>query len=119
MQTKFSATHPEPISWRPILITLFLLPVFYWWHIECEALPSFGPPPTLMSPLYTVVLAVLILSSLNLLLKKFYPKVYPDRRRVNHRLRVDVNVADLHVLRHVPPVGLYRRARLLFRHARK
>ena len=74
MQTEFSASHPEPISWRPILITLLLLPIFYWWHIECEALPSFGPPPTLMSPLYTVVLVLLILTSLNLLLKKFYPK---------------------------------------------
>ena len=74
MQTKFSVTQPEPISWRPILITLLLLPIFYWWHIECEALPSFGPPPTLMSPLYTVVLAVLILASLNLLLKRFHPK---------------------------------------------
>ena len=74
MQTKFSATHPEPISWRPILITLLVLPIFYWWHIECEALPSFGPPPTLMSPLYTVVLALLVLASLNLLLKRFYPK---------------------------------------------
>ena len=74
MQTEFSASHPEPISWRPILITLFLLPIFYWWHIECEALPSFGPPPTLMSPLYTVVLALLILTSLNFLLKRFYPK---------------------------------------------
>ena len=74
MQTKFSATHPEPISWRLILISLLLLPLFYWWHIECEALPSFGPPPTLMSPLYTVVLALLVLASLNLLVKRFYPK---------------------------------------------
>ena len=74
MQTKFSATHPERIGWRPVLITLLLLPIFYWWHIECEALPSFGPPPTLMSPLYTVVLALLILASLNSLLKRFYPQ---------------------------------------------
>ena len=119
MQTEFTATHPEPVSWRPIVITLLLLPIFYWWHIECEALPSFGPPPTLMSPLYTVVSCRADISIAESTPKKILPQVHADGRRVNHRLRLDVNVADLHVLRHVPPVSFYRRTRLLFRHTRK
>ena len=51
--------------------------------------------------------------------EKILSQIFPDRWRVNHRLRFDVNVADLHVLRHVSPVGLYRRARLLLCHTRK
>ena len=69
-----SSAQPERVTWRPVLISLILLPFFYWWHIECEALPSFGPPPTLMSPLYTVMLTLLTLAFLNLLLKRFGTK---------------------------------------------
>ncbi|MDE0301568.1 MAG: hypothetical protein OXN17_23320 [Candidatus Poribacteria bacterium] len=70
----FSSAHTEQITWRSILISLFLLPFLYWWHITCEALPSFGPPPTLMAPFYTVVFVLLILAVANLTLKRFLPK---------------------------------------------
>ncbi len=70
----FSSEHSEQITWRSILISLFLLPFLYWWHITCEALPSFGPPPTLMAPFYTVVFVLLILAVANLTLKRFLPK---------------------------------------------
>ena len=70
----FSSARPEQITWRSILISLFLLPFLYWWHITCEALPSFGPPPTLMAPFYTVVFVLLILAVANLTLKRFLPK---------------------------------------------
>lgn len=70
----FSSARPEQITWRSILISLFLLPFLYWWHITCEALPSFGPPPTLMAPFYTVVFVLLILALANLTLKRFLPK---------------------------------------------
>ena len=69
-----SSAHSEQITWRSILISLFLLPFLYWWHIKCEALPSFGPPPTLMAPFYTVVFILLILAVVNLILKRFLPK---------------------------------------------
>ena len=65
----FSSAHPEPITRRSILISLILLPLLYRWHIQCEALPSFGPPPTLMAPFYTVVFILLILAVVNLIPK--------------------------------------------------
>ncbi len=70
----FSSAPPEQITWRPILISLFLLPLLYRWHIKCEALPSFGPPPTLMAPFYTVVFILFTLAVINLALKRFIPK---------------------------------------------
>lgn len=70
----FPSPHSEQITWRSILISLFLLPILYCWHITCEALPSFGPPPTLMAPFYTVVFILLTLAVVNLILKRFFPK---------------------------------------------
>ena len=70
----FSSAHPEPITRRSILISLILLPLLYRWHIQCEALPSFGPPPTLMAPFYTVVFILLILAVVNFSLRRFVPK---------------------------------------------
>ena len=70
----FSSARPEQITWRSILISLILLPLLYRWHITCEALPSFGPPPTLMAPFYTVVFVLLTLAVANLTLKRFFPK---------------------------------------------
>ena len=69
-----ATTQPERITWRAILIALILLPFLYKWHIECEALPSFGPPPTLMSPFYSVIFVLLVLVLLNLPLKRFAAK---------------------------------------------
>ena len=59
---------PERITWRTILLSLLLLPFIYRWHIECEALRYTFP--TLMAPFYSVVFTLLILTLLNLPLRK-------------------------------------------------
>jgi hypothetical protein len=61
----------HPVTLRSIVIALFLLPLIYRWHIECEALRYTFP--TLMAPFYSVVFAVLIISALNLILRKWMP----------------------------------------------
>ncbi len=66
------STQPEKITWRTILLSLLLLPFIYKWHIECEALRYTFP--TLMAPFYSVVFSLLVISSINLVLKKYARK---------------------------------------------
>ena len=63
---------PEKITWRTVILSLFLLPFIYVWHIECEALRYTFP--TLMAPFYSVVFTILILVIINVPLKKFAAK---------------------------------------------
>ena len=62
----------QKITWRTILIALLLLPVIYRWHIECEALRYTFP--TLMAPFYSVVFTVLLITFLNLIIRRWTPK---------------------------------------------
>ena len=72
MNTPKSPSQPERVTWRPVLVTLILLPLIYKWHIQCEAIRYTFP--TLMAPFYSVVFVLFVLAILNLLLKKFAEK---------------------------------------------
>ena len=71
MNREKKAFSAHPVTLRSIVIALFLLPLIYRWHIECEALRYTFP--TLMAPFYSVVFAVVIISALNLILRKWMP----------------------------------------------
>jgi hypothetical protein len=62
------------VRWRVILLGLILIPVNCYWIVQIE-LVQYSAQPTIISLIFTVVFTLFILTGLNLLLKKFFPKL--------------------------------------------
>jgi len=61
-------------SWRSIVLGLILIPVNCYWIVHIE-LVQYSAQPTIISLIFNVVFSVFVLTLLNLLLKRFLPKL--------------------------------------------
>ncbi|MCS6861534.1 MAG: hypothetical protein NZT92_14585, partial [Abditibacteriales bacterium] len=64
--------HRPGVTWRSVLIVLLLLPLNMYWHVQMEALRYTFP--SLMAPFYSVIFDLLVLTVLNVPLKKLAPR---------------------------------------------
>jgi len=62
------------VTWKAIAIALILIPINCYWIVQIE-LVQFSAQPTTVSLIFTVVFSVFVLTLLNLLLKRFLPKL--------------------------------------------
>ena len=62
------------VSWRAIALGLILIPVNCYWIVYIE-LVQYSAQPTIVSLMFNVVFSVFVLTLLNLLLKRFLPKL--------------------------------------------
>jgi hypothetical protein len=70
--TESPSRHCSGVSWRSVLIVVVLLPLNMYWHVQMEALRYTFP--SLMAPFYSVIFDLLVLTVLNVPLKKFAPR---------------------------------------------
>lgn len=70
--TESPSRHRSGVTWRSVLIVLILLPLNMHWHVQMEALRYTFP--SLMAPFYSVIFDLLVLTVLNVPLKRFVPR---------------------------------------------
>ncbi len=70
--TESLSRHRSGVTWRTVLIVLLLLPLNMYWHVQMEALRYTFP--SLMAPFYSVIFDLLVLTVLNVPLKRFVPR---------------------------------------------
>lgn len=66
-------SQPDKVSAKAFIITLILIPLNYYWLIQLEAIRYTFP--TLVAPMYSVIVNLLILLILNALIQKLFPKI--------------------------------------------